>query len=149
MRHSTSPLPLEPRQLLEAFAQRHKRFSGREQQDAHEFLSEFVNHISEDLRSLCSALLPSAAPPLPLPPPPLPTEFAFQSRTQYTLSCTDCSYTRSNYENCFDYSLDLPSAPAAAVADVDDGDAASGVRQRCPEHGTAVRTIACSRSTRR
>jgi ubiquitin C-terminal hydrolase len=100
--------PLSPAKLRELIAEASPMFGGNQQQDAHEFLLEYVNQLHDELLGARKAWLDAHSivdsdEALP------PTQLHLDSEIQKTLRCVNCSQCREVSERFRDFSLDFPA----------------------------------------
>ena len=108
-----------PRRVKDAIAQRCAQFSTNQQQDAHEFFSDAIDALHEELSAAATALaadeitppLPGAVPEM-LPPSveELPSYLNFHIVVEHELTCTKCGHRWTRLEPLRDFSLDIPRA---------------------------------------
>ncbi|KAL7567704.1 hypothetical protein ACA910_012041 [Epithemia clementina (nom. ined.)] len=103
-----SPLVLNPSRLKRAMDDKTDKFVGYEQRDAHEFLSDLLDHIHGELEQPQQAAA-AAAPRKDKVPLQLPTD-DFRLTVLVSLQCTHCHYTRTKEEMYRHLSIDLPSS---------------------------------------
>ena len=121
--------PATTRRLKQAIAKRSSQFEGSAQQDAHEFLSDCIDALQEEMAAVVKAPPPPAAPATPaagggtpadeitplldstLPDESgLPCALNFTTRVRHTLTCTGCGHSWCREELLRHISLDIPPA---------------------------------------
>lgn len=101
--------PLSPAKLRELIAQACPMFGGNQQQDAHEFLLEYVNQLHDELLGARNLWLDAQSKVesedvLGV----LATQMHLDSEVQKRLECLECKATRDVFERFRDFSLDFP-----------------------------------------
>jgi len=108
---ATAQGPLSPAKLRELIAKASPMFGGNQQQDAHEFLLEYINQLHDELVGARKVWLDaqslSADSEKALPS----TQLHLDSEVQKTLRCLQCNETREVCERFRDFSLDFPPPP--------------------------------------
>jgi uncharacterized UBP type Zn finger protein len=110
----TVSAPLSPAKLRELIAQASPMFAGSQQQDAHEFLLEYVNQLHDELLGARKAWLDEQSMVEDEGLGVLSTQLYLDSQVQKTLRCIQCKESRDVFECFRDFSLDFP--PAKNVA---------------------------------
>lgn len=110
--------PLNPAKLRELIAKASPMFAGNRQQDAHEFLLEYVNQLHDELLGAGRAWQEGRPGEEALGA--LATQMHLDSELQKTLHCRNCQQTRDVFERFRDFSLDFPPQPTTTVIGSDD-----------------------------
>jgi uncharacterized UBP type Zn finger protein len=134
---------VSPAQLRELIAESAPMFAGRQQQDAHEFLLEYVNQLHDELLGARMNFLESK---LQIQSEgtedleeiedskdvaPLATQLHLDSEITKRLECVECRGARDVVERFRDFSLDFPGG----AIDVDAvSSTSSSLRDRCELH---------------
>eukprot|EP00931_Biecheleriopsis_adriatica_P103920 TRINITY_DN78703_c0_g1_i1.p1 TRINITY_DN78703_c0_g1~~TRINITY_DN78703_c0_g1_i1.p1 ORF type:complete len:603 (-),score=107.75 TRINITY_DN78703_c0_g1_i1:4-1770(-) len=108
--------PLSPAKLREQIALAAPMFRGSGQQDAHEFLLEFVNQLHDELLSSRRAWLSTVGEGEGEDDAALATQVHFDSEVQKQLVCIQCQQSRILSERFRDFSLDFPDRLPAGGA---------------------------------
>lgn len=111
MAETVSTGPVNPGKLREQVAKANPMFSGRLQQDAHEFFLEFLNQVHDALMEARTAWLASGTQEDVV----LATQSHFDSEIQKVLHCTSCDQPREVVERFRDLSLDFPGEGVPVV----------------------------------
>lgn len=112
--------PLSPAKLRERIALASPTFRGFSQQDAHEFLLEYVNQLHDELLDARNAWLKSS-PDTSEDAAMLATQIHLDSEVKKRLVCVQCQAAREVHERFRDFSLDLGN----------DGDSGKGSGSSC------------------
>lgn len=112
--------PLSPAKLRELIAKASPMFAGNQQQDAHEFLLEYVNQLHDELLGARKAWLDAQSLVDDEASGILSTQLHFDSEVQKTLACIDCQHCRGVPERFRDFSLDFPAKTATVTIGSDD-----------------------------
>lgn len=101
--------PLSPAKLRERVAVASPMFGGCDQQDAHEFLLEYVNQLHDELLNAREEWLSlqGAAAPTPADSCTLATHLHLDSEVHKRLACINCGRSHDIYERFRDFSLDF------------------------------------------
>jgi uncharacterized UBP type Zn finger protein len=110
MSTGASSTPLDPAKLRELIAKASPMFGGNQQQDAHEFLLEYVNQLHDELLGKRKEWLDAQSLLDEEDRGTLSTQLYLDSAVQKTFECVACSYTRDKVEPFRDFSLDFPSS---------------------------------------
>lgn len=105
--------PLSPAKLRELIAKASPMFAGSQQQDAHEFLLEYVNQLHDELLGARKVWLDAqslADDEEHQALGKLTTQEFLDSEVQKTLRCINCKESRDVFERFRDFSLDFPAA---------------------------------------
>mmetsp|Transcript_8739 Transcript_8739/g.16559 ORF Transcript_8739/g.16559 Transcript_8739/m.16559 type:complete len:590 (+) Transcript_8739:64-1833(+) len=98
--------PLSPAKLRERIARASPTFRGFSQQDAHEFLLEYVNQLHDELLEARTTWL-KATPDTSGDEAILATQLHLDSEVKKQLVCVQCQAAREVHERFRDFSLDL------------------------------------------
>ena len=101
-----SDLILNPTAIKQAMDEKTDKFRGFEQRDAHEFLSDMIDHVHEELTSHEKKVGSSEVEAV------LPTD-DFRLTVQVSLECMSCQYTRTKEEMYRHLSIDIPDSKAS------------------------------------
>jgi ubiquitin C-terminal hydrolase len=107
--------PLNPAKLREMIADANPMFRGNQQQDAHEFLLEYVNQLHDELLGAQKAYVGEQVDN-DIDSFGLATQMHFDSEVHKRLECINCKQTRDVYERFRDFSLDFPTASAGSTS---------------------------------
>eukprot|EP00929_Paragymnodinium_shiwhaense_P003765 TRINITY_DN1043_c1_g1_i1.p1 TRINITY_DN1043_c1_g1~~TRINITY_DN1043_c1_g1_i1.p1 ORF type:complete len:627 (+),score=128.31 TRINITY_DN1043_c1_g1_i1:140-2020(+) len=100
--------PLSPAMLREQIASAAPMFGGNEQQDAHEFLLEYINQLHDELLTARNRVLASKVGGLEEKDVAMPaTQLYFDTELEKILVCPSCEATHSVHERFRDLSLDF------------------------------------------
>jgi len=112
--------PLSPGKLRELIAKASPMFATNRQQDAHEFLLEYVNQLHDGLLGARRTWLDSQNMIDDESLGVLSTQLFLDSEVQKTLQCVNCQESRDVSERFRDFSLDFPARPATVTVGRDD-----------------------------
>lgn len=104
--------PSSPAKLRELIARASPMFAGNQQQDAHEFLLEYINQLHDELLGARQAWLESkflADTEVNEAEGVLSTQAHLDSEVKKTLQCSRCYESREVFERFRDFSLDFPA----------------------------------------
>jgi len=107
--------PSSPAKLRELIARASPMFAGNQQQDAHEFLLEYINQLHDELLGARQAWLETkflADTAVNEAEGVLSTQAHLDSEVKKTLQCTRCYESREVFERFRDFSLDFPAPEA-------------------------------------
>jgi hypothetical protein len=87
LRDTNAPLSVRPRAIKDAMDEKTHKYQGFEQRDAHEFLSDLIDHVHEELTEKSKAEPSKESEQTP------PTD-DFRLVVRVCLKCTSCGYSR-------------------------------------------------------
>jgi uncharacterized UBP type Zn finger protein len=102
--------PLNPADLREMIAQASPKFAGKQQQDAHEFMLDYINQLHDDLLLARQEWLEAQSLADSEELGMLATQSHLDAEVQKTLVCCGCHERRDVPERFRDFSLDFPAA---------------------------------------
>ena len=142
--HADSPGAVSPSALLSAVGKKHKRFSGRAQQDSHEVLRQILEGVRAESAKKAGAKRENGADAKH----DTVVDLTFGGRLRSTVVCLQCLAVSASHEDVYDLSLSIPTAGGQADDDSEDEEEAERRRQRLAAKKAAAAKAAAGGSTR-
>ena len=114
--HADSPGAVSPSALLSAVGKKHKRFSGRAQQDSHEVLRQILEGVRAESAKKAGAKRENGNGAKH----DTVVDHTFGGRLRSTVVCLQCLAVSASHEDVYDLSLSIPTAGGQADDDSED-----------------------------